>query len=335
MDRSPQFSNTSTWGPSCKKGPPVHYFTFTLPDIANEYLDENGDRQLYSNTHHVVIDLSSTSGLDDKLVLLGSEEWTNDDNPETSSPTKAARLGRTLTPGAYIITATLTRDSWVDPDARFTLVVRVEKGVPHPSGRHQPDHTASYYLRNFESDTTDAGKILHKALDDAVEEWNRVAKDSWPYVQICKGNCSANADRRRVPVDSQPYNVCDSVACVVFADSTHHMRNTEKIVFEQPAYYRVKEGGVLKHKAAKWTDVASKHGTKDRGKIQVFALSTVLHELGHVLGLDDLYNDVNEAYDDRYSGYLMGSSGKRTSVPSTDLSYLKQVYRHHGGRPHD
>ena len=136
-------------------------------------------------------------------------------------------------------------------------------------------------------------------------------------------------------MDSQPYNVCDSVACVVFADSTHHMRNTEKIVFEEPAWRLVKENDVLKLIAYEWTDVANRDSKIIDGKIQVFALSTVLHELGHILGLDDLYNTKNEAYDKRYSDSVMGYVGTQTSVPSADVNYLKQVYRHHGGRPHD
>ena len=136
-------------------------------------------------------------------------------------------------------------------------------------------------------------------------------------------------------MDSQPYNVCDSVACVVFADSTHHMRNTERIVFEEPPWRLIEDGGVLKLIAYEWTDVANRDSKIIGGKIQVFALSTALHELGHILGLDDLYNTKNEAYDDRYSGYLMGKAGTQTSVPSADVHYLKQVCRHHGGRPHD
>ena len=77
------------------------------------------------------------------------------------------------------------------------------------------------------------------------------------------------------------------------------------------------------------------HGTVLEGKLHVFALSAAMHEFGHTLGLDDLYNSYNEAYDNRYSDYLMGQAGKHTTIPSTDINYLKQVYRHHGGRAHD
>ncbi len=80
-----------------------------------------------------------------------------------------------------------------------------------------------------------------------------------------------------------------------------------------------------------WTDDSSQHNKLIQGRLHFFALSTALHELGHALGLDDLYGD---GYGDVYDDYLMGSPGVLTVVPATDLSYLKQVYRHHGGIPH-
>ena len=55
-------------------------------------------------------------------------------------------------------------------------------------------------------------------------------------------------------------------------------------------------------------------------------LTAMLHEMGHALGLDDLYGDVAG----NSTGYLMGSLSKHdaaTSVPSGDKALLKRVYR--------
>ena len=46
----------------------------------------------------------------------------------------------------------------------------------------------------------------------------------------------------------------------------------------------------------------------------------ILHEFGHTLGLDDLPT---------LPSYLMGSSVKRNTVPSTDIQYMHQVVREH------
>ncbi len=55
-------------------------------------------------------------------------------------------------------------------------------------------------------------------------------------------------------------------------------------------------------------------------------LTAILHEMGHALGLDDLYGDVAG----NFTGYLMGSLSKHdaaTSVPAVDRALLKRVYR--------
>ena len=59
--------------------------------------------------------------------------------------------------------------------------------------------------------------------------------------------------------------------------------------------------------------------------------SAMMHEFGHDFGLDDLYGPGLN-----YPGYIMGglAGEDRTSVPSTDGNYIKQVYRAHGGVPH-
>ena len=63
-----------------------------------------------------------------------------------------------------------------------------------------------------------------------------------------------------------------------------------------------------------------------------YLLPTVLHELGHTIGLDDL-ND--PTYGGRYAGYLMYSPGTMTAIPPSDLNYVQQTYREHESDPHE
>ncbi len=64
--------------------------------------------------------------------------------------------------------------------------------------------------------------------------------------------------------------------------------------------------------------------------------TTVMHEIGHTVGMGDLYSDL---LGDRYQDYLMGPSKDPTGrphiyfgVPDLDLAYLKQIYRVYGHR---
>ncbi len=56
-----------------------------------------------------------------------------------------------------------------------------------------------------------------------------------------------------------------------------------------------------------------------------------MHEFGHLVGLDDLY-EVSPRYYHYFMGY--GWQKSTTIIPSADVKYLEQVYRHHGGKPH-
>ena len=79
------------------------------------------------------------------------------------------------------------------------------------------------------------------------------------------------------------------------------------------------------NQASIWTNAAILHNEdvypQDPGDVRYKYLpAVVLHELGHALGLDDLPGQV---------GYLMGKPDTRTSIPTVDIEYLKQIYTTH------
>ena len=122
------------------------------------------------------------------------------------------------------------------------------------------------------------------------------------------------------------------IACVfheepTFFEDDGHRSYPTRMVLEQPA---IREDGTR----YRWTDVAAYHNTWNSARTEVyfFVGAAVLHEFGHILGLDDLYGSL---YGELFSHYLMGESGTHTTVPSGDQNYLEQVYRNHGGTAHD
>ena len=274
----------------------------------------------------MTVTLSSTGGLDEKIIMAQFGE--SDSNAETGADN--AFMGRTLQNGIHSLTATLTDSSALDPDAEFTLTIRSVRGVPHPSRSHQPDHTAVYYFQGFAAASTDQGRLLRDAIDSAKRKWNAVADTGWWNVEMCEvgtGGCSSNGDHRQIKVDSNPDACSGAPACLV-SRGDKHMTGSITLTFEVPG--SATAGG--NSYVVRWTDDPSAHNKPDAlGRLQFFALSTALHELGHALGLDDLYGD---EYGDIYDDHLMGSPGVLTLVPATDLNYLKQVYRHHGGIRH-
>ena len=296
-------------------------------------MDSKGNRKLYYHEHHVVIDLTSTSGLDPRLILQGQGEST--DNPESSSSTGHARLGRTLTAGTYTIEATLTNLSRIDPDAEMALIVRVEQAIRRRDTQHQPDHTAVFYIDSgFESNPI-LRKMFLDEIENAKNAWNNVARDSWPFVEICENDCDGNLDGLNMAVKTSSTTACRGIACVerstLIGQDGEHVYYPAQMTIESPA---VTYQGVI----YRWTNDASLHGREVPNGIADYYFhlpSTVVHEFGHVLGLDDLYSDTHGDLFEPYKYYLMGTNENLvTSVPETDIRYLKQVYRDHGGRPH-
>ena len=166
-------------------------------------------------------------------------------------------------------------------------------------------------------------------IEDAVNAWNSVG---WPNVKLCKNDCSDNFDGLSVPIRTTPSTVCTGIACVTFGvlagkDDEHKYYPTNMTIEFPPI------AGSSKYQ---WTLNPSLHEESVDKLLGVFPKwfylpSTILHEFGHVLGLEDLYKTEHA---DRYTDYLMGNESTHTTVPDPDIRYLKQAYRHHGGNSH-
>ncbi len=334
-DPKPEYRFNGTWGAPCSGSRPSKLFTFTLPNIASAY-DDNGTRRLYYHKHHVVIDLTSKGGLAPRLILQGQGEST--DNPESNSSTGHARLGRTLAAGTYTIKATLTDASSTNPNAGMGLIVRVEEGLPLVA--HQGDHTGVFFINDTSTLTPAERADFVDTIKAAVTAWNSAGgSGSWPNVKLCEDDCSGNLDGLKVPIRTSPSTACDSIACVAFdlltGKDDEHKQYPTKMTIEYPALASSGNPGVpdLEYR---WTLVPSLHKDPVNGLLGEFPKwfylpSTILHEFGHVLGLEDLYKTEHA---NRYTDYLMGDPSTHTTVPDADIRYLKQVYRHHGGRAH-
>ena len=293
---------------------------------------------------HVIIDLKG-DGLDTELRLhesdsagtRGDELGSNDDNPEVSG-TLDSRLGRRLGRGFYLIEARLKASSDASAARTITLMIERKEIIPHAGG-HQADHTVAYTVGPMPSLTPtpgvqDLGTIMPTAVADGVAEWNRAAggaAGTWPYILFCENTtCTGNADMYVISIEVDTTDRCASVACagiVPIVDSTtrHKHIGNSSIYIEEPA----RAAGTR----YRWTDSPGLHKKRvpDTSPVEYYWYlpTTMLHELGHAVGLDDLYNEPGG-----YPNHLMGglSDSTLTTIPARDLSYVKQVYREYGHR---
>ena len=226
-----------------------------------------------------------------------------------------------LEPGRYIVEARLKFPNTASRDRK--LILQWE-GVPH-SGAHQSDHTVAYRMGTVTTDQNATGDLARAALPEGAQAWNQAggATSTWPFLLFCETWCNENADGHAVTVEIVGSDACEPVACASVGVNEEDHITTLTINIEHPP--------VNKEKPAKWTDDSSLHNVfvnfnKTAEGKYFHMLTAILHEMGHALGLDDLYGDVAG----NFTGYLMGSLAKRdaaTSVPSVDRALLKRVYR--------
>ncbi len=301
---------------------------------------------------HVIIDLNG-AGLDTMLTLYEGGSLTsmtrlayNDDNPEVT--TVASRIGRKLPPGSYIVKAELKRPADATSSKALTLTLNSKKLIPH-GGDHQADHTAAYTIGPMPTATPpaglpDPGPIISKAITDGMAEWNSKAggtTGTWPDVKFCPHPCGRNADGFVIDVRVEASrSACKTtIACAKIRKTAATGGNgrhivSSSVVIEQPAIEVNRNTGLLT--SWWWTDNPHLDGWEvtlaSGDKYTYWYLpSTMLHELGHVLGLDDLYNITGRPF---RGSSLMDSPGTRSSIPTFDVNYLHQVYRQHGGERH-
>ena len=309
-------------------------YTFTLPNFADRFIvtDRTTGNMFYAHNyinHHVIIDLSSSYAPGPELTLFegGRYKGGSDSDPETGTSSNV-RLGRTLEEGTYTIMARVPVEA--PHDATFDLHVEVFEAIPH-DGSHEADHRVEYRIDDSVP-LEGEGLLLRRSVRESARKWNSALASSWTNAAIVL-NSTSGAERTVKMGDEDDCG--GSIACVDGFTGGHFGRGS--LVIEHPTTIRV--DGI--DTPVTWTANASLHlvPIEDAGIVAAYYWympATVLHEFGHTLGLDDLYDNRTQGryYNGRYDDYLMGKQGTRDRVPTVDVDYLEQVYRHHGGRPH-
>ena len=297
---------------------------------------------------HVIIGLYSArdpalklhTGTAPNLKLISS----NDDSHE---PGLDSRIGRTLDTGPYTVDAILSSGSPA-PTEQFRLSVHSNVAYP-PAVAHQEDLTVRY-----ETPSTLPPNIKDTLIDEQAAAWNDVAWDKttdrpkFPFTFICKAekdgsdNCGGkNLDGQtaqvtladNAPHSSRPANTdathCGrKPACAKYSVSVphNHIRGIS-IVIESPigTWYNPDSGF---HKDIIWIDYPDDDGEIDisTGGRYWYLGSVLMHELGHLLGLDDI---IAPDLKKRYPRSVMTNAARQTAVPATDAAWLQQIYRQH------
>ena len=166
---------------------------------------------------------------------------------------------------------------------------------------------------------------------------------SWPWIKFCKlsdaGCTNTNYDGFPTDVKTGAYGACTSnkPACADYdvgsaetdgwwglLKSKYRIRDIDMVVMDPP--YGPDATGKLSR--LKWTFNKDDHRDRDRldGRVWWYLPGTLMHELGHAIGLDDIASK-------GFKDYLMGYGWKVYSIPATDIQYTEQVYRNIGGEP--
>lgn len=222
--------------------------------------------------------------------------------------------------------------------------------TPPPFGGHQGDHTVQYELGSIAPtrhwlppDDYDPSDAIANMIPFGRDAWNNsIASTTEPHILICEAGpaCDGRHNDRKVVTISAAESGCSDggIACVngTRDTSTGHLKDLDLIIMEP--YEITSSRSKRAYKDAHWliwTDDPTLHLTLHDTKIRyiwVYLGDTMMHEFGHTLGLADLYG-LGFFADVRYRGWLMKElADNKTSIPNSDIEYLKEVYQNH--RPH-
>lgn len=324
-------SHTGDWGKSCR------YFNFSVRDLSHVIIDLTGDG------------LGTTMKLrvsDDSNTITGSVIREYDDNDEKSGSLDS-RVALHVSPGGYVVEARLKDPSQVSTSRNLTLTVKSEHIIYH-DGKHQEDRTVGYSIGRMPPEPEipdpelDLGgtvpedhpsKLMPRVVGKGLKTWNGVGSSEWPHIKFCKDPCIENSDGHVIEIKAGLANECRHArACfegyfTITPDGHRHLA-MGVVWLEQPA--TLEDGRGMVQKYLVWTEDPDKHNQEAPGympsnpKHWWFLLPTVLHELGHALGMTDLYK---APLANRYDGYLMADPGLSEDIPPGDRNYLKQIYR--------
>ena len=221
--------------------------------------------------------------------------------------------------------------------ASLSLTVRAHNWISH-DGMHQADHTVLYEIGTLPSpqpphDNPPPADHISVLVPEAVkisrEAWN--TGSSWPNIKFCTAPCSENRDGRVTPIKIASSSECKtSVACATFAPTANHITSSTVWIEDPPAIPQ-------EQRYFQWTGTRSLHekevpNASQSGTRYYYMPSAMLHEFGHLIGLDDLKYNLHP----QYNSFIMGGRAGHNLVSplANDLRYLYQVYREHGGKSH-
>ena len=223
--------------------------------------------------------------------------------------------------------------------------VHVTTQMPLPYLGRQADHTVQYKIGTPVPTPTAGGVAIPdpptavaKSLAYAAGAWNTALSSSSSGVSLCEvGTCAGHDDQKVVTVNA---GTCGRArACIFFnyADAQGFMGDM-RIVIEQPGIYtdiRTYETSIYI-----WTNLEVLNGREIKNlripghpnivPKYAYLPHSLMHELGHAIGLEDLYR-----FSIKRSGSLMDRSDfddPLTSVPPKDVPWVDSIYA--GYTPH-